>query len=257
VAASAFLATTQASAHPAGRIVATVILGLPGLAAFIFNTTDLLGRPLGATRRKVKRSLQSGLVQISRDGLLPGDDVTLASFHVWLIPKWYRLLLPRRLRRMLDRNSSRMPGWLRPHLSRYAVFRFQHLDSSGVTFRKGTGVAGRCIEENLRDRVKVVRLTSQAFRSALSTEERWDAAPSELTHGLPYQDAKSLARAYGQVAAMVMRERSGEAIGCVTLDLHPSIQTRLPNVNTQIHKSPLYSCLHNVAGQVANHLTRQ
>jgi hypothetical protein len=157
--------------------------------------------------------------EIYREDLY-SDDLTKVSFHVWIVPMWYRLLVPYQIRRKVKRDRRKMPLFLRPRLRRVATFRWEHHEPSGINFKKGVGVIGRCIDLNEKGKPFLVRMDSDTFQAALRAgKDAWRSQDIKITQNLKFKDAEALAGSYGQVAALVLRERSGEAIGCITLDL--------------------------------------
>lgn len=256
MAAAAFLATTSAGEEDAFRIVAAFVVGLPAAYELSQTVRRRLGDPGRDTRYRVKRSLQRALVKIYDENFYTGK-VTKISFHVWLIPGWYRKTIPYRLRHRGKQLANRLPIWTRPHLVRFAVFRFEHHSSAEVRFRKGVGIIGRCIDLNRKDHVMTIALDSKAFRVALADQQAWAGARDELTHGLPFAAAQQLADAYGQVATVVLRETWGEAIGCLTMELPRRCKLRLTaQPKTGSPEGRLMDIFHEAKDAVENHLTR-
>lgn len=250
--AAGFLATSNAVDHPTLRVLAAAVVGLPGAAAFAEACVELATGSTRETRARVKRALQAALVKISRDNIYQAD-VTLVSFHVWVVPMWYRRFVPYAIRRRTKSDDRKLPLWLRPHLQRLAMYRFQHHEPSGVAFRKGVGVVGRCIDQNARNHVMVVRLDNAQTKAALATDDAWHAAPVAVTQNLSRKAAQALASSYSQVAAIVIRETSGEAIGCVTLDLPAGSKIHFKSRPSDA----LLVRLRSTAEQVETHLTRR
>jgi hypothetical protein len=254
LAAATFLATDKSADDPTLRIIAAVVVGLPGAFTFARSIGRLLGDPSEATKERVERSLQAALVKIYRDDCYD-DDITRLSFHVWIVPVWYRRLVPYKFRKRVKPDASRVPKLLRPRLRRLAIYRFKHHARSGVTFRKGIGVVGRCIDHNVAGRLMTVALDSNSFRAAIrGGEDAWKQAPLEITQNLGLSDATRLADSYGQVATLVLREASGEAIDCITMDLPPESKVRLARSGNK-HQE-LFNVFHSTAEDVENHLTR-
>ena len=97
-----------------------------------------------------------------------------------------------------------------------------------------------------------VLLDEPKFQNALRQgEANWHTQPIHITQNLRYGHAVSLAASYGQVAAMVIRETSGEAIGCITLDVPPAATMRLRRPAAK----RLLEVLTATAEHVENHLT--
>lgn len=131
--------------------------------------------------------------------------------------------MPRSFRKRSVRDSRGHQRLLRPALHRLAMYRFEHQDASGIKFREGIGLIGRCIAKNEAERARVLALDRGDFRSLLSQgREAWEADRVDITQNLSYDDARRLAESYGQVAALAIRNEHGDAIGCITLDLPPN-----------------------------------
>jgi hypothetical protein len=218
--AAAFLATDAASKHNAWRVAAAVVVAVPGVVSLSRELGEVFGAPSSQKRDRVKRSLQSGLMRIYRDPAVSReDDITQVSFHVWVLPTWYRRLGPllrwwRRKHRDVD-----TPNRLRPKLVRLAMYRFDHMPSSEIPFRSGIGLVGRCVALNKPGQVLIVRFNSNRFQQALADEEAWSASKIDINQNLARHDAQKLAETYHQVAAIAIHEHSGDPIGAITLDL--------------------------------------
>jgi hypothetical protein len=220
LAAAAFLATKSAAKHDSLRVFAAVCLAVPGVVNLTSELGELFGAPSSKKRDRVKRSMQSGLMRIYRDKGFPrDDDITQVSFHVWVLPTWYRRLAPmlRWWRGWRKRDDTRRR--LRPKLLRLAMFRFEHMPSSKIIFRDDVGLVGRCVALNEPGHASIVRFNSKRFQQALSSDEDWRTSKIDINQNLSRKDAQKLAGVYHQVAAMVIREHSGDPIGCVTLEL--------------------------------------
>jgi hypothetical protein len=250
IAAAIFLATKAPADRSILRVAAAVLVGLPGGLRFVREVEQLWGVLDQTTAERVKRSLQAGLVKIYRDKLYP-DDITQVSLHVWVVPTWYRKIIPYSIRSRVKPDA--LPIWIRPKIQRLAMYRWEHHAASGLRFRKGIGIVGRCIDINDPHEALRVILDRSAFRGALRNEDTWQKAPLSITHNVKYADAKKLAARYGQVSAIVLREESGEAIGCITLDLPPGSKLRLGS--SSANTKTLQRIFDGTAREVENHLT--
>ena len=85
---------------------------------------------------------------------------------------------------------------------------------------------GRCVALNKPGKVMIVRFNSKSFQQALSDDEAWKASKIDVHQNLTRGDAQALAESYQQVAAIVIREHSGDPIGCVTLELPKGANAR-------------------------------
>jgi hypothetical protein len=263
LAATILLTVTGPGRHNSARIAAAAVLGLPALWRLRHTVAHLFGRPPALKRTQVKRTVQASLVQMYRKQYYPAtSDITSVSFHVWVVPSWYRKL-PYRIRRRVTKDRGKMPLWLRPRLKRVSMYRFEHLNSSGITFRKAIGLVGRCIAMNEGGQARILELDRGRFQAALKAgPEAWKFTDEEVSQNLTYAQAERLAESYGQVAALVIREHSGEAIGCVTLDLPPNCGFRLlrsEGGHRKVRKQalPLLDLLTETRNQVATILTNK
>ena len=221
--AAAFLATRDSADHEFIRILCATFVALPSLWQFLDSFGELLGSPNRETRTQVKRTLQGGLVELyDKDCFKKADGTHRAnlmhvSLHVWLVPTWYRIIVPFRLRSKLsDERRARLPGWIRPPIKRFVKFRFEHRPPSKVRFRKGKGVIGRCVETADVDRTHIATFDSNSGRQAIRSEADWKRAPVSVTQNLRFQEAKRLSTRYSQVLAFALCNNKGDAIGCLT-----------------------------------------
>lgn len=176
------------------------------------------------------------------------DVVASMSLHVWLLPIWYRKLRWARIglrwgivKVAGPERSKRIV--LRPRLTRFVVDRVDALEPSGVTFRRGVGLVGLCIERDRRDKAMAVDFETPDMQELLKASAAdWKAAPSESTFNLSQHDFGRLADKYGQAMALVLREAStGEPIGCLSVELPPDCPVRLQD----------YSAPRTPSGEVA------
>lgn len=227
-----FLGSGEASDQNALRVIAAAIVALPTVWAFFSYLLRPFERLNGAVRDDIDSTLQEQLLAIHGAKAYP--DVSELSFHVWTLPQWYQMMLNfksyRRLvkwkRDRYEEEGRRSRRGIDPNLRRAVCSGFRKRQPSGVRFRNGEGIVGRCIRMNVQNKVLAAALDSAEFQDALTDEERWSNAPSSITQNLRRRSAEKLAAVYGQVAAEVL-QRDGHAIGCITLDLAPHSSTRL------------------------------
>jgi hypothetical protein len=245
--AAVFLATSSSDAHhPLLVGFAAAIIAIPGMLSLYQGIDTLFTKSLEEVRNQTKRTLQTSINRIYRDGSYPGD-VTKLSFHVWSVPRWYRRVVPYSVRRKVKKDGRRMPERLRPRLQRLATFRWEHLAPSNIKLRKGVGVVGRCIDLNQRDKTILVRFDSRAFQTALRQgPEHWSQQTINITQNLSFESAEELSTKYGQVAALVLCDVSGEAIGCITIELPPGAPVSLRRKSGHDLMQTLYLTRENV-----------
>jgi hypothetical protein len=239
LAASVVLGTGAVLHHQTLRITSAIIVGLPGALTLASNIRGLSG-PSEDTKQRLRRILQSAVVELAQHGVSAGDLVGV-GLHVWLVPPWYRFLFPFQLRRHL----AGAPRWLRrlrlrPKLICVARYRVQPHDRSGLGFRKGVGLVGRCVAHNQPGQIHIVKLGTQAFRAATADEDRWRVANVTTTQNLSLKAAQSLARIYGEAAALGIKDASGDALGCVTLEFAAGSPLHLPQPNKKAAKSDIF-----------------
>ncbi len=222
LASSVFLATGSPARHAGFRTLAALIVGLPGAVAFAWTVRAALGGPTSKTTEKVRGLLETGLDGIYRDTSLPRADIMRVSFHVWLLPLWYRRF-GSHLGKFIDIKGDES-GRRKPKLVRLVAVRIRQKPPSGITFRNGEGLVGRCIALNKEDDLLVLRYTSKRVTEALqSTDEAaWRATDDDINLNLPLEHAKRLGIRYREAAAVVMQEPNGQPIGCITLELPPN-----------------------------------
>ncbi len=172
--------------------------------------------------------------------IYPGDPMKL-GFHVWLVPRLYRFIFPYGFRKFIRRvrpDTIKKDPWLRPKLKLGGVYRIERQPPSGAVFKKGNGVIGTCIHANEYNKCLPINWEKPVRQKLLSQKDRskWNEANLKITLGIKYDDAVLLAERYGQAAAMVItRIESGEAIGCVTIDLPHGVPLSLEdNTGTEL-----------------------
>jgi hypothetical protein len=169
---------------------------------------------------------------VSRDERFRDVDASRISMHVWEVrPWWLRTVLPfavrRRIAEWLSEDTVTRWGRRLTYLKCLAVYRMDPQPSSGVRFRKGKGLVGTCVEKNKRGKALFVDLESPGFQSAIASEGSWTNASPTITMHLSYREARTLAERYGQAAAWVIQDESGEAIGGLTMSLPTGCPVRI------------------------------
>lgn len=237
IAAAVFI-TGSPEHHSFWRYAAAFVVGLQGLVQFWLVVADRLATSTPKQQASLVAALRASVIDIYRargtDGypLYPGD-ITELGFHVWLVPRWYRFMLPYGFRCWLRHRTSvaDQEKWARrPKLKRAAAFRIAPQARSGVSFRKGRGVVGTCLQLNDSDRCLPINWGEPERKALLDSHDRaaWQDASVEMNKGIQYEDAVELAKRYGQAAAIVLHAKdSDEAIGCVTIDLPHGIPLSL------------------------------
>lgn len=261
IALAAFLASKQASLHDQARVAAAVLVALTPLWEFL---TFLL-RPF----RKLNDDLCADIELELQDQLLTIDSVDAyprvadLSFHVWVLPSWYRVMmdvkpyrhLVRRIQKRSDDQKGRAYRWADPKLRRVCRTGWQPRQSTGVKFRNGAGLIGCCIRQNLKNTMLTVALDSSKFQAALAGDDEWDVATPGTKMNLDRRSALKLSKIYGQVAGEVLQEE-GHAIGCITLDLPPNSDVRLTDSNGKLVHEPVLAYLKIASERVERRLTR-
>lgn len=147
---------------------------------------------------------------------------TTASIHVWEVPALYRKVFPYRWRRWADENLKGLVSKIpyRPTLQKVVKFRIEDQPMSGIEFKKGVGLVGMCMEENIRERVHSVDFADPVYVAALKgTEEDWSNQSKSITRGLTLKQALILSERYRGALAVVIQTPLGEPIGCCTLEV--------------------------------------
>lgn len=249
VAASVYIVATGPEDESALRYAAAALVAAPAAATFAWGLGDLFGALPRKTRRKVKWALKSALIDLHRHGHYR-DDITRVSFHVWVLPLWYRKL-PSTLRGDSKSTGGRLSTRFRPRLKRIAMYRFEHQGPSRIKFRPGVGLVGRSIELNNRSKAQIVRFNRPDFQKALKSEGRWvDSKNVKITQNLTRDQALELSKSYSQAAAHVLQE-AGNPIGCVSMSLPPNCSAEF----TDTLNDPLLLVLKATTESIENLLT--
>lgn len=261
IGAAVFLGSNSAASHSTLRVVAAIFIALPAGWQFGARVVGHFDQLNSDTRQQVQHELQRAIVAVHRERVFDYD-ITRLSLHVWVLPQWYRRLLGvgvfrhhvKRRREVSKKRERKPPRWANPQLECVAMYRFQRHRPSGVNFRQGDGIVGRCIDENLKTKILTVALDSVRFKEALKSDEQWNAAPIEIRHNLRRRPAEHLADVYGQAAAIVLQD-SGHAIGCLTLELPPHSETRLTDDKGGFTHHPIFEHLRSAVESVEDYLT--
>lgn len=217
VVAAVFISSTGVHDHSVLRIVAAIIVALPGAVGV------RLGR---RNAREVNAMLTKKLRDLVRHPMIRTQehvDALAMSLHVWEVPVWYRVLFPYWLRKWAKRFFSedfREDHGRRPKLDRTGYMSFDRKPPSGINFRRNKGMVGVCLDRNQPGVPVWVDFESPKFQEALASNESWNSAGNDITRGLRYDAAKSLAERYSRAVALVVQdESSGEPLGCLTWSL--------------------------------------
>jgi hypothetical protein len=243
------------------RVVAAAVAAIPSAVALGKIAKEYVRPRQGAelALQNIQQSLVTGLLTISRNRSFVGD-ATRVSFHVWLLPSWYRrsYRLWLGIRRMVKPKRVSIPTNRRPKLHKLVSRRLDQRNiSTGVTFRKGRGLVGWCVHDN-RKRVYVVRFNSNAFKAAMENRATWRAARADVQYELELWQAERLAEAYSQAAAVVLRAQNSDPIGCLTLSLPADAKTHFKRTtgNKGSTGDFLIDVLESTAEQVENQLLK-
>ncbi|WP_328524066.1 hypothetical protein [Kribbella sp. NBC_00359] len=189
-----------------------------------------LSTPRDQRKEHAERLAQQTLIRLC-DSRPVSEDILSIRVHVWGVPPWYRRLFPHSIRmRLRELVKWRRLTWLawfkiRPKLQRLAAIGLVKEPPSGVPFRMGKGLIGVCLLNNDRGDTLKLRTSDREYKEALdsATEKEWENKGPGITHNLSLADANRLAKLYGQVVSKVVKDqRSGEAIGVVTISVKDS-----------------------------------
>jgi len=140
------------------------------------------------------------------------------GLHVWLVPSWHWILVPRWIR-------NHTPGCIRsalrtPRLWCAAGFRLKRQQSRvAVSFRRDVGVIGQC----WRRREVVYRNLVVEWGHRAVSEREWKSFDKNRRMGLTYNQYKHLIGRYGTIIAVPIFHYDSvaddpEFIGCVVAD---------------------------------------
>jgi hypothetical protein len=226
--------------------LAALVVGLASAVQVWSALITLLQGDLTQRKLDVKRAVENRLAEIYDDDILD-QQFTKVTAHVWTVPLWYRRLFPYKFRNGLRSvlNPSMQRYSLTPTLERTCCFSLSAHSPSGILFHKGYGLVGIALAHDLEDKIIYVDFEAQAFKDALkSTEEEWKNFPLNITYGLSLHDAREISRKYGQALAIVIKHITGEAVGCLTLEVAPCYPKRLKDcTDLDRHLSFLTSAL--------------
>lgn len=170
---------------------------------------------------EANRMVHQSFIAMYKNKLFKGY-ATTASIHVWEVPALYRKVFPYRWRRWADENLKGLVSKIpyRPTLRKVVKFRIEDQPMSGIDFKKGVGLVGMCMEENIRERVHSVDFADPAYVAALKgTEEDWSNQSKSITRELTLKQALILSERYRGALAVVIQTPLGEPIGCCTLEV--------------------------------------
>jgi hypothetical protein len=172
------------------------------------------------------RTAETTLNRLVRGRRVREETLTLVV-HIWEVPLWYRKTFPYKLRlflrQLVARPTFRWLGGLslKPDLKRAAAVSLRKPTPSGVKFSKGTSLIGACLANNDLTEVITLNTSDPQYAAALDLpENEWNDLDRAVTHNLRQEDARKLARKYGQVIGLPVQDLdTGEAIGCVTISV--------------------------------------
>jgi hypothetical protein len=194
-----------------------VIIGMAG-AQFCLSLVGAAGPRVAARARDAEEVLKHTMGKIFDAGIVP-QDFSLVSMHVWMVPIGYRITFPFKLRKSLHAVFSENVPRFKPSLKHLACFKLGHHESSGVSFEKGYGLVGRCLDDSLPNPLWADFREPRTLQALAAGKNEWRDESRKITHGLKYEDAKRLAGAYSQAIACPIKERgSGEVIGVLTFE---------------------------------------
>lgn len=228
------------------QLIATTTLAIAALIQRINGIQRWLSAPRDRRQSHVEALAQKALVEVCMDRIVSQEMLGL-RVHVWEIPLWYRRLFPYWMRDRWKRTVKRRPfSWLarytiRPSLRRVAAVGLVNRAPSGVKFKKGLGLIGVCAANNDQADFITLDVSNTTYQNALKSanESDWRAFGPKITHNLDLEDARKLARSYGQVIALVVQDNdSGEAIGCATISIKP-VKKRSQRVTEEQFKRSL------------------
>ncbi len=224
IAAAAFSLVESLQQLTFWKVAAAVTLTLAALVQRVNAVQKWLSGPRDWRKEQVDQLAQQMLINVARDKFLSAEVLSLVV-HVWTVPRWYRRLLPYRVRCAWKTCVSWKPfvrfnKWIiRPAFQRVVAFGLIRRMPSGVKFKKGRGLVGICVLNNDQAEFVTLSIDDPAYQRALRTKnsKTWKSLKPTLTHNLDHNDAVRLSHSYAQVIGHVVQSKSGEAIGCVTI----------------------------------------
>jgi hypothetical protein len=210
--------------HDRKGFVAWLAFGILILAAAAQFYSALVSA--AGPRASVRRRDATNVVKNRFGSLVDSGVISLPcsrfAVHVWMVPLWYRLLIPLKLRSFVrnvlsDESQARL---YKPKLTRLVHFTLSQPKSSGVKFRKNYGLVGTCLALNRMEPL-YVNFDEPPVAHALSGgAAHWGRQGRDVTHGLKFKDAESIANRYSQaLASVIADDRSQEALGVVTFEV--------------------------------------
>ncbi|VVJ15463.1 Uncharacterised protein [Amycolatopsis camponoti] len=222
--ATFFNITKSAQSLNGYNLTAAIIVAVAVGAQRISAVQRWLTAPKSKRQELIEGVAQRTLVNLCRNCVVT-DTLLELRVHIWEVPLWYRKIFPYRFRVWW----KHLPVWdrltrvaIRPALKRTAAVGLMKHAPSGVKFRKGRGLVGVCIANNIRAEILILDANDETYQQALAagSEEEWQEKGVDITKNLSLEDAKRLAALYGFVIARVLQDgTSGEATGCVTISV--------------------------------------
>lgn len=238
LAAAIYLAVSGSEENSFLHYLAAIAVAIPPA----LQVRDVFSDRFGITSSKkasLNAALRTALLTVYRAPTpLTSQQLTQLGFHVWLVPKWRRLV-PYAVRRKVHYVLSeqfREDHASHHRLRRAAVCRLDPPQGSDVPIRRGHGIVGGCLALNKHDKTDAIdweRPDRVALLSA-SDREDWQRSAAELNRGLKFEHAQALAASYGQAAAMVIWGDHKEPIGVVTLDLPKGVGLSLEDASGDV-----------------------
>lgn len=223
LAAAVYLAVSSSDDASILHYAAAIAVAIPPALQVRTTFADKFGIP-SSRKTLLDAALRTAIITAFRsEKALTPEQLTQTGFHVWLVPKWRRVV-PYQLRRKVAGVFS--DEFKDDHLSRFklkraAVWRLEPPEPADVPIRRGRGIIGDCLRLNKHDKINAINWerSDRAKLLAVMDREAWHAEAFEVNRGLKFEHAQKLSAAYGQAAAMVLRNEEKEPVGVVTLDL--------------------------------------
>lgn len=143
----------------------------------------------------------------------------------------------------------------RPKLQRVAAVGLsKRAPTPGLTFKKGVGLIGLCVEANDSETIFTLDTAVEPYRSAVAASDStiWDQLNAVERRGLEYAEAKKLAQRYGEVIAKVVQDlETGEPIGCVTISIGPNTTQKLSVISRSHFSEALRTLAQTMSEELA------
>lgn len=231
-----------------------------GLASFR-EVVGGLNEKLGEDRsERFRREIENELGTLWRNAADKEGVKAIESLglHVWLVPRWHWRFAPAAFKERLPESwklKIPAPAMWRPGKLRHV----DHLHPSGIRWRRGRGVLGRCWLERWQVQLDVQRdwgpylnVTKPQWKQ-MRRDSSLDAITMKLNHG----QFMRLSKLYSEVVAVPIyktRQPSGNRylVGCVAADM-PALkenQTKRVCILTDSFETLLKATASNIEGRV-------